>query len=173
MPSSPSPKAPLPPTITTPKLLTLDGPTFTSESTAFLGKRLGPLLFQLPPGLRKNLTLLKEFLSLLPSQRSFAFEFRHQSWFDDEVFSLLHNHQAALCIADAEGGLEVPFVATAPWGYLRLRRPDYDDQALRTVVNRVLVQNWAEVFVFFKHEGEGRGPQLAKLFLQLAKAGDA
>src|SRR5262245_52862213 len=99
-----------------------------------LQKRLGPLLFQLPPNFKKDVPRLSAFLALLPAQCRAAFEFRHPSWFDDEVFGLLRAHQAALCIAEAEDDREVPFVATAAWGYLRLRRPEYDDAALKTWV---------------------------------------
>lgn len=133
-----------------------------------LGKRLGALLFQLPPNLKKDVARLDAFLALLPPPHRAAFEFRHPSWFDDEVFGLLRAHQAALCIAEAEGDLEVPVVATADWGYLRLRRPDYDDAELRVWAQRVRQQDWRDAFVFFKHEEAGRGPQLAQRFLQLA-----
>ena len=84
------------------------------------------------------------------------------------MFALLHDHHAALCIAEAEGDLEVPVVATADWGYLRLRRPDYGDAELKAWVKRVRQQDWQDAFVFFKHEEAGRGPQLAERFLQLA-----
>jgi uncharacterized protein YecE (DUF72 family) len=131
-------------------------------------KRLGPLLFQLPPNFKKDVSRLGAFLALLPRQRRVAFEFRHPSWFDDEVFGLLRNQHTALCIADAEGDLEVPVVATTHWGCLRLRRPDYDDAALKTWLKRVQQQGWKDAFVFFKHEDEGKGPQLAKRFLELA-----
>src|SRR5256885_12103626 len=91
-----------------------------------LQERLGPLLFQLPPYLKKDAPRLREFLALFrPSHPNAAFEFRHQSWFDEEVFGLLREHRAALCIAEAENDLEIPMVSTADWGYLRLRRPDY------------------------------------------------
>ncbi|MGA7951454.1 MAG: DUF72 domain-containing protein [Thiobacillaceae bacterium] len=133
-----------------------------------LNERLGPLLFQLPPNLKKDAPRLREFLALLPSQRRAALEFRHPSWFDEEVFALLRDHQAVLCIAEAEGNLEVPFVATADWGYLRLRRPDYGDTELKAWVKRVRAQPWQEVFVFFKHEDEGKAPQMAKRFIELA-----
>jgi len=133
-----------------------------------LKERLGPLLFQLPPNFKKDAPRLREFLALLPSQHPAAFEFRHPSWFDEEVFGLLRDHQAALCIAEAEDGPEVPFVATADWGYLRLRRPDYGDAELKTWVQRVRGQAWKDAFVFFKHEDKGTGPQLAKRFLELA-----
>ena len=122
----------------------------------------------MPPNLKKDVPRLDAFLALLPPPHRAAFEFRHSSWFDDEVFALLHDHQAALCIAEAEGDLEVPVVATADWGYLRLRRPDYGDAELKAWVQRVRQQDWQEAFVFFKHEEAGRGPQLAKRFIELA-----
>ena len=133
-----------------------------------LKDRLGPLLFQLPPNMKKDLPRLREFLALLPRDRHAAFEFRHQSWFDDEVFDALREHQAALCIAEAEDDLDIPFVATAHWGYLRLRMPDYTDAQLRTWHTRVKEQDWRETFVFFKHEDEAKGPKLAKRFMELA-----
>jgi len=139
------------------------------ETAAALRERLGPLLFQLPPNLKKDVPRLRDFLALLPSNRRAAFEFRHQSWFDPEVLGLLRNHPAALCIAEAEGDLEVPFVSTVDWGYLRLRRLDYGDAELTAWVKRVRQQLWRDVFVFFKHEDTGKGPQLAKRFLELAK----
>ena len=132
-----------------------------------LKERLGPLLFQLPPNMKKDAARLRDFLALLPANRRAAFEFRHPSWFDDEVFALLREHQAALCIAEAEDDLEVPFVATADWGYLRLRLPDYSDAELKKWVKRVRDQSWQDTFVFFKHEDEGKGPVLAKKFLDL------
>jgi uncharacterized protein YecE (DUF72 family) len=138
------------------------------EAAQALKERLGPLLFQLPPNLKKDAPRLREFLALLPSSCRAAFEFRHPSWFDDEVFGLLRDHQAALCVAEAEDGVEVPFVATAGWGYLRLRRTDYGDAELATWVRKVRGQDWRDVFVFFKHEDKGTGPQMAKRFLELA-----
>jgi len=133
-----------------------------------LKERLGPLLFQLPPYFKKDGPRLKDFLQLLPPERCAAFEFRHQSWFDVEVFDLLRQHEAVLCIAEAENDLEIPFVSTADWGYLRLRRPDYGDKELKAWVQRVREQKWREVFIFFKHEEEGKGPAMAKRFLELA-----
>jgi uncharacterized protein YecE (DUF72 family) len=137
------------------------------EVAAALKKRLGPLLFQLPPNFKKDVSRLRDFLGLLPRKRRVAFEFRHPSWFDQEVFELLRDHQAALCIAEAENYLEVPFVATTDWGYLRLRRPDYSTAELKKWVKRLRQQDWHDVFVFFKHEDEGKGPQMAKRFLEL------
>ena len=145
-----------------------DSVAYLLRVSGALQQRLGPLLFQLPPYLKKDATRLSEFLTLLPPNRRAAFEFRHQSWFDDEVFGLLREHHAALCIAEAENDLEIPFVSTADWGYLRLRRPDYGDPELKAWGNRVQQQGWQEAFIFFKHEEEGKGPQMAKRFLELA-----
>lgn len=138
------------------------------DVAATLQERLGPLLFQLPPYLGKDVPRLREFLALLPPSRRVAFEFRHRSWFEAEVFDLLRQHGAALCIADAEGGLEVPLVATADWGYLRLRRPDYGDAELAAWARHVREAGWRDAFVFFKHEDEGKAPGLAQRFLELA-----
>ena len=132
-----------------------------------LKERLGPLLFQLPPFLEKDATRLREFLKLLPVDSRAAFEFRHQSWFDEEIFGLLREHRAVLCIAEADNDLETPFVSTADWGYLRLRRPDYGDPELKQWADKVRQQTWDDAFVFFKHEDEGKGPQMGKRFLEL------
>lgn len=147
----------------------------TDDSVAYLLKvagalkeQLGPLLFQLPPYLKKDAARLASFLKLLPPERRAAFEFRHQSWFDTEVFDLLREHQAVLCIAEAENDLQIPFVSTAHWGYLRLRRPDYGDAELKAWGDRVQNQKWKEAYIFFKHEEEGKGPAMARRFLELA-----
>lgn len=138
------------------------------EVTATLAERRGPLLFQLPPNMKKDVARLQAFLGLLPSQVRAAFEFRHASWFDDEIFQLLREHRAALCLADADDDLEVPFVSTADWGYLRLRRAEYGDADLTEWVKRVRGQAWESAFVFFKHEDEATGPRFAKRYLELA-----
>jgi len=137
---------------------------------AALGERLGPLLFQLPPNFKKDLARLRDFLPLLPEDQRVAFEFRHASWFDDEALDVLREHGVALCLAEAEDGLDVPFVGTADWGYLRLRRPDYSDAELKRWVDRTREQEWADTFVFFKHEDEGKGPKMAERFLDVAGA---
>ncbi len=147
---------------------TADSVSYLIEAAGTLKDRLGALLFQLPPNLKKDVPRLLDFLALLPPQSRVAFEFRHQSWFDEEVFKLLRDHQAALCIAEAENDLEIPFVATTDWGYMRLRRPDYGDAELMKWVHLVLEQGWTDVFAFFKHEDEGKAPQMAKRFLELA-----
>ncbi len=133
-----------------------------------LGQRQGPLLFQLPPTLRKNMSRLRQFLGTLPGNCRVAFEFRCQSWFDAEVLGLLRDHGVAICIAEAENGLETPFASTADWGYLRLRNPDYDDAELKAWLDRIRQQKWRDVFVFFRHEDEAKGPFLARRFLDLA-----
>jgi uncharacterized protein YecE (DUF72 family) len=147
----------------------------TDNSVSYLLKvagalkgHLGPLLFQLPPFLKKDVTRLREFLPKLSTHRA-AFEFRHESWFDDEVFGVLREHQATLCIAEAENDLKTPFVSTADWGYLRLRRPDYTDAELLGWVERLRQQSWRDTFIFFKHEEAGKGPKMARRFLELAK----
>ncbi len=145
-----------------------DSVSYLLETAGALEERLGPLLFQLPPNLKKDVPRLSDFLALLPPRRRVAFEFRHQSWFDEEVFGLLRDHQSALCIAEAEDDLDVPFVATCDWGYLRLRRPGYGDAELKRWVASVREQDWRDVFVFFKHEDEGKAPHMAKRFLELA-----
>jgi uncharacterized protein YecE (DUF72 family) len=145
-----------------------DSASYLLEAAGALKERLGPLLFQLPPNLKKDVPRLRDFLALLPSKRRVAFEFRHQSWFDQEVFGLLRDHRAALCIAEAENDLEVPFISTTDWGYLRLRRLDYGDAELKDRLKLVREQGWRDVFAFFKHEDEGKAPQMAKRFLELA-----
>ena len=145
-----------------------DSVSYLLKVAGALKERLGPLLFQLPPYLQKDAARLRGFLGLLPKGTRAAFEFRHQSWFDDEIFNLLREHSAVLCIAEAENDLEIPFVSTADWGYLRLRRPDYGDPELKEWMQKLRQQNWGDVFVFFKHEDEGKAPLMAKRFMELA-----
>ncbi|MDQ2970533.1 MAG: DUF72 domain-containing protein [Acidobacteriota bacterium] len=138
------------------------------ESVAFffrvastLGDRLGPVLFQLPPNLKKDLPRLSSFLPSIPAGSRAAFEFRHASWFDDEVYAALTAAGAALCIAEDED-LATPLVATTGWGYLRLRRKDYGPESLSEWAARIRGQAWTEAFVYFKHEDEARGPRFAE-----------
>lgn len=137
------------------------------ETARTLGDRLGPLLFQLPPNFKKDAAKLRGLLELLPTGCRAALEFRHPSWFDTEVFTILRQHQAALCVAEADDDLEVPFVATANWGYLRLRRAGYDDTALSVWAGRIAAQRWRESFCFFKHEDTGTGPRFAAWLTEL------
>ena len=127
---------------------------------ATLGDRLGPVLFQLPPNFKKDLPRLAGFLEVLPPASRCAFEFRHESWFADDVFDALKARGCALCWAEDEE-LATPFVATTGWGYLRLRRQDYTEQDLAERAARLRAQAWEEAYVFFKHEEGGKGPALA------------
>jgi uncharacterized protein YecE (DUF72 family) len=138
---------------------------FLREAGALQG-RLGPLLFGLPPNFKKDLPRLRGFLEIIPKPYRIAFEFRHDSWFDDEIFDALRKRDAALCFAEAENGVEVPFTATADWGYVRLRLPQYSDADLKSWIKKMRQQKWEEAYVFFKHEEEGTGPKFATRFLQ-------
>lgn len=143
---------------------------YVTRTTAPLGDKLGAHLFQLPPYARADADVLRSFLDMLPEGHRAAFEFRHASWLDDEIYGILRDHDAAMVLADGEK-VEIPRIATASWGYLRLRRPDYDGEALRDWLGFVRSQDWDHTYAFFKHEDEGAGPKLAARFLELA-AGD-
>lgn len=131
-----------------------------------LGEKLGPVLYGLPPNLKKDVPRLSAFLALLPSDVKAAFEFRNPTWLDDEVFGLLRSFGAALCVADDEKGT-TPLVATAPWGYLRLRREGYAEADLAHWAEKVKAAGWDEACVFFKHEEEGAAPALARTFAEM------
>jgi len=134
-----------------------------------LGKRLGAILFQLPPFFRKDVPRLEEFIRLIPEDSRAAFEFRHESWFDRDLYDLLKTKGCALCFADTEDNTLEALVSTASWGYLRLRKPEYGEKELREWAKSVKKQKWDEAFIFFKHEDGGVGPKLARRFLELAK----
>lgn len=138
------------------------------KTTQTLGKQLGVILFQLPPFLRKDASRLNNFLKLLPKKVKSTFEFRHESWFDEEIFGILRAKEYALCFSDTEDNKLKELVSTAPWGYLRLRKQDYGDKELKKWLKNIKNQSWEKVFVFFKHEDEGAGPKMAKHFLELA-----
>lgn len=144
---------------------TVDDVNYLYETAAVLGSSLGPVLYQLPPYFRKDLPRLSDFLASLPSGSPAAVEFRHESWFTDDVFSALSEKGAALCIADTDETENPHFVPTADWGYLRLRRTRYGEGELKKWSERVSQQSWKSAFVFFKHEDEGKGPQFAAEFL--------
>jgi uncharacterized protein YecE (DUF72 family) len=128
-----------------------------------LGDKLGPLLFQLPPNFPCDLSRIADLLALLPAGLACAFEFRHASWFADEVYERLRARNAALCIADTEAGT-TPLVPTADFGYLRLRDEGYDDADHRRWADTIssLGQGWRDAYVFFKHEESGTGPAFAR-----------
>lgn len=126
-----------------------------------LGDRMGPTLFQCPPSLRRNIELLRDFLGRVPRTWRAAMEFRHDSWFDDEVYETLRGHDVALVGVD-EDEAATPLVPTASWGYLRLRRTEYADAELAEWAGRVRAQPWSEAYVFLKHDEESvAGPAAA------------
>jgi len=136
---------------------------FVRRSEA-LGAKRGPLLFQLPPNLKADLARLETFLAALPAGIEPAFEFRHASWFQEDTWAVLRKHDAALCVAQT-GELDTPLVATAGFGYVRLRREEYTDHDLTEWAGRLrAVEGWQRVYVFLKHD-EGRAPALARAFL--------
>ena len=130
-----------------------------------LGARLGPILFQLPPNLKIDVERLRDFVSLFPAGLRAAFEFRHDSWFADETYTLLSDAGVALVVADTGADEPAEVVATAPYGYLRLRRDDYDSDDVGRWARIVSDQEWEDAFVFFKHEDAGAGPALAGRFV--------
>ena len=131
---------------------------FLMKNTSSLGSRLGPILFQLPPNLKKDFDRLRVFLDTLPLDRRFTIEFRHESWFGDDVFDALRARDIAMCITE-QPEFASPVVSTASWGYARLHKLDYDEPALADWAKKVAAQPWNDAYVFFKHdEGIGSGP---------------
>jgi uncharacterized protein YecE (DUF72 family) len=126
-----------------------------------LGEKLGALLFQLPPYLKKDLPRLRDFLALLPSGREIAFEFRNVSWQDDEVYETLASRGAILCVTDTDEG-DTPFVATSHCGYVRLRRTHYDDRELEAWAAQIVAKKLPKTYVYFMHEDEALGTRFAR-----------
>ena len=133
---------------------------------ASLGPKLGALLFQLPPNMKKDLAVFDAFLAELPPRVCGAFEFRHASWFDDEVFARLRDRNLALCVSDSEK-LSAPVTVTADYAYFRLRDEGYtpDDIAKWADTIREKTAGCKDVYVYFKHEDEGKGPEFAQLLM--------
>jgi uncharacterized protein YecE (DUF72 family) len=130
-----------------------------------LGERLGPTLFQLPPTFKKDVARLSDFLARLPRRWRGALEFRHASWFVDEVYELLKSHDVALVTVDEDEveGTGTPLIPTATWGYLRLRRSGYETADLEGWASRILSTGWSDAYAFLKHEdGSPRGPAAAE-----------
>lgn len=144
---------------------------FFCESARGLAEHQGPLLFQLPPHLRNDPARLESFLALVPDDVRVAFEFRHDSWLNDDVYALLRCRGAALCIADF-GDRTTPVVSTARWGYFRLRDEGYTPDDLDRWAGLVQERagEWDDAYVFFKHEDEGKGPEFARLFIDRLRA---
>ena len=143
-----------------------DALDFLLKNTEVLGARLGPVLFQLPPNLKKDLPRLRAFLEFLPNDRRFTIEFRDSSWFDEDVAAALREKNVALCISDQED-FATPPITTASWGYLRLHRFDYTPATLAEWAGRVREQPWTDAYVYFKHdEGVGSGPPAVDAFIR-------
>lgn len=142
------------------------------ECAHALGDRLACLLLQLAPHFRADAPRLDAFLALVPRDLRVAVEFRHDSWHDESVFSVLRNHNAALCIADF-GDKTTPLVATATHGYFRLRDEGYQPPDLARWAETVkgFADRWTDAFVYFKHEDEGKGPEFAKEFERVVAGG--
>ena len=139
------------------------------DTTTALGPRLGPILVQLPPYLKKDVALLADFVALIPEGARAAVEFRSSSWFDDEVYDTLRARGVALVVSDMDDKPEPPVVRTAPFGYARLRRAEYDDTSMAAWAGRFAEGGWDETYVFFKHEEAGTGPRYAARFRELAE----
>ena len=151
------------------RLKNVDEPLrFFVDTALTLGPKLGPLLFQLPPNFKKDSGRLTDLLVQLPPGLRCAFEFRHDSWFSDDVYDLLRSRNAALCIADNEKRT-TPLVATADFGYFRLRDQRYSDRELEGWSEKIrrLGAGWRDSFIYFKHEESGTGPALAQRLQQL------
>ena len=125
---------------------------FLYRNLTALGGKRGPVLFQLPPLLKKDLARLTAFLAMLPGDHRAAFEFRNDTWFCDEVYDALRSAGAALVLSEREDSTAPPLVETAPWGYLRLRLEEYSDAELAQWAERILATRWREAFVYFMHE---------------------
>ena len=137
-----------------------------------LGPKLGALLFQLPPFMKKDVELLEVFLHELPTGLRPVVEFRHASWLADDTYAVLKRFGVALCIADSEERT-TPLEVTAPFGYLRLRRVDYDEAALAGWAARLAATGWRDAYVYFKHEDQGIGPAYAQRFVSMLGSGGA
>jgi uncharacterized protein YecE (DUF72 family) len=135
-----------------------------------LDRKLGPVLFQFPASFRVDLPSLKDFLDLVPRDISCAFDFRSPSWTNSDVQALLHKSRCGLCMEDTVENPVKNIISTAPWGYLRLRRPDYGDEDLSQWMEKTLLQQWEKAYAFFKHEEGGGGAETAMRFRELAES---
>ncbi len=141
------------------------------RTLSILEQKLGPVLFQLPGSFRADLHALKDFLDLIPGDVPCAFEFRSPTWLGNGIPGLLRERGCSLCISDTDENPAKEIIETAPWGYLRLRRSGYTDADLSQWLERISSRKWEKAFVFFKHEEEALGPEMALRFNQLAASG--
>jgi uncharacterized protein YecE (DUF72 family) len=144
-----------------------DSVRFLYEKLKTLGGKRGPVLFQLPPFLKKDLPRLTEFLALLPEGHRAAFEFRNQTWFDDDVYAALRSAGASLCLSEREDNAPPPLVETAQWGYVRLRLETYSEAALQQWAGRLAATAWNPVYVYFMHEPTA--PAYARTLMQFVE----
>ena len=146
----------------------LDATRYLLHGAAALGAKLGAVLFQLPPNLRKDVSRLGGFLGGMPNGAPVAFEFRHDSWRSPEVHALLREKGVpVVCTDTAATTADEAIVPTARWGYVRLRRDRYDAADLERWVDHIRRMEWERVYVFFKHEGDGSGPLKAERFREI------
>jgi uncharacterized protein YecE (DUF72 family) len=145
-----------------------DSVAFLYRNLAALGAKRGPVLFQLPPFLKKDLSRLGAFLALLPAGHLATFEFRNDTWFADDVYEMLRKAGAALCLSEREDSAPPPLVETAPWGYVRLRLETYSDDDLRQWAARLAGTGWREIYVYFMHEPTA--PAYAQALMRLGSA---
>ena len=134
-----------------------DSVQFLYKALESLGAKRGPVLFQLPPTMKKDLPRLEAFLAMLPADHRAAFEFRNETWFDDAVYAALKGAGASLCLSEREDNAPPPLVETAPWGYLRLRLEEYSDDDLQRWAQRIAATSWRNSFVYFMHEPTAPG----------------
>jgi uncharacterized protein YecE (DUF72 family) len=144
-----------------------DSVDYLYRNLAALGAKRGPVLFQLPPAMKKDLGRLTAFLGLLPQGHAAAFEFRNDSWFSDDVYAALRTAGAALCLSEREDNAPPPLVETAPWGYVRLRLESYSEDDLGRWAERLAATGWREVFVYFMHEPTA--PAYARSLMNLSE----
>ena len=143
-----------------------DSVDYLYRALVALGDKRGAVLFQLPPNFKKDAPRLQAFLAMLPADHRAAFEFRNESWFDDEVYAMLKDAGASLCFSEREDNAPPPLVETAPWGYVRLRLETYSDADLEQWARRIEATSWRETYVYFMHEPSA--PAYAQTLMRLA-----
>lgn len=142
-----------------------DSVAYLYRNLETLGDKRGPVLFQLPPFLKKDVTRLAEFLQVLPADHRAAFEFRNDSWYDEDVYDALKTAGAALCLSERDDDAPPTLVETAPWGYVRLRLENYSDADLAQWAQRLQATQWQRIHVYFMHEPTA--PGYARTLLRL------
>jgi len=145
-----------------------DSVDYLYKALVALGDKRGAVLFQLPPNFKKDAPRLQAFLAMLPADHRAAFEFRNESWFDDEVYAMLKGAGASLCFSEREDNAPPPLVETAPWGYVRLRLETYSDDDLKNWARKLEATSWREVFCYFMHEPTA--PAYAKALMGFASS---